>query len=107
MNIIVKTSQNQVSIEEALAKNYIKISGNSLISTNQQFKICPSTNLFDLNGDEIFLDDLLIDQKGNIQFHVIQFYSTFYIKRVDSSEGCVIDTLANFKLGNHVPFYKL
>lgn len=104
MNIILKSSLGRISLEEAFKKNFIRIKGSSLICTNNEYRFCPSTNLYDINDNEIYLDDTLVDDKSGIIYKVIQYYSTIYLKKIDGQQGCILETLANYKSGNHIPF---
>ena len=107
MNIIIKIDNKILTLEEALKNQLILIKNTSIRPINDHIKICPSANLFDINNNEIFLDDTIEDINTKIKYKVIQFYCTFYLKQLDSYTGCVLDTLTNFKLGNQIPFIKL
>lgn len=104
MNIIVRRFGKKINIQRAIELGYITIEEKSIIP-NVTSVICQSTNLFDMNGKEIYVGDILIDAISKNEYEVIQYYASIFIKRLDNKNACIIDTITNYKLGNTIDFY--
>lgn len=104
MNIIVRRFGKKINIQRAIELGYITIEEKSIIP-NVTSVICQSTNLFDMNGKEIYVGDILVDAISKNEYEVIQYYASIFIKRLDNKNACIIDTITNYKLGNTIDFY--
>ena len=104
MNLIVRKDNEKLSLERAITLGILKISGNTLMLIDDNYVLCQSTNLFDINGIEIFVNDILVDKATGILYKVVQFYATIYIQQLGTNKHCILETLTNFKLGNTVDF---
>lgn len=105
MNVIVGFKNVKYSIEEAIRISLVKIEGNSIIP-QMGAQILPSTNLFDIDGDEIFVGDILIDSYSNKKFIVIQYYSSAYVQEIGCEKYLSIEKLTDYKFKDKVNFCK-
>lgn len=78
MEITIKINYlgNEISLCEALNKGYVKIIDNK-IQGNENIEISLSSKLFDWNNKEIFENDIVRDNEGNI-YKIIYNYGMFY-----------------------------
>ena len=98
MNIAIRINylDNEISLRDALNKGYVKIIDNKL-EGNDNIIISISSRLFDWNNKEIFENDLVRDNKGNI-YKIIYDYGMFYFS--DPQTQNIIMPISVCKLGN-------
>ena len=104
MNIIVRRFDEKFNLQRAIELGYVSIEGKSIIPHKSSI-ICQSTNLFDLNGEEIFIGDILINANSKRRYRVIQYYASVFIKSLDDKNACIMDSITNYKMGNKIDFY--
>ena len=104
MKIIVVKDGVKVDLEKALALGYAKVEGASIIPDGK-FKICQSTNLLDINGEEIYTGDVIVDVYSRKRYIVFQYYASVFIKSLEEESACILDTITNYKLANKIDFF--
>ena len=104
MNIIVRRFNEKINLQRAIELGYVSIEGKSIIPHKSSI-ICQSTNLFDLNGEEIFIGDILINPNSKKKYEVVQYYASIFMKSLNDKNACLIDTITNYKMGNKIDFY--
>lgn len=100
MDITIKINYlgNEISLCEALNKGYVKIVDSKIIG-NKNIIISISTKLLDWNNKEIFENDIVRDNQGNI-YKIIYNYGMFYFS--DPKTQKIIMPISVCKLGNKI-----
>lgn len=89
---------NEISLCEALNKGYVKIFDNK-IEENSNIIMSLSSKLFDWNNKEIFENDIVKDNQGNI-YKIIYDYGMFYFS--DPVSKKIIMPISVCKLGDKI-----
>lgn len=100
MNITIKINYlgNEISLNDALNRGYVKIIDSKIIG-NENLVISISSRLFDWNNKEIFENDIVRDNQGNI-YKITYDYGMFYFSDPESEK--IIMPISVCKLGNKV-----
>lgn len=89
---------NEISLCEALNKGYVKILDNK-IEENSNIVMSLSSKLFDWNNREIFENDIVKDNQGNI-YKIAYDYGMFYFS--DPVSQKIIMPISVCKLGDKI-----
>lgn len=89
-----------IDFQKCFEQGYIEITPKGL-KFSDKITVCRSSGLVDVNYNEIFEWDILLDTKG--EKYLVEYYTgTFFISKIAQEQGCMPWALHGLKSGNRI-----